>query len=390
VYSRRTAFDLDLNPLTRRIEQLRAQGRDPVDLTESNPTRAGLPYPEHEIVQALGSGEVLRYRPVPFGLAEARGAVCEYYGERGVAVEPDEIILTASTSEAYTHLFKLLADPGDTVLVPSPTYPLFQYLAHLESLRAIPFPFHYLDRWTCDLDELNDLSRRHKPKAILLVHPNNPTGSVVRFDEWRAIARAAEEAGAAVICDEVFVDYPLVDEPLFDPARWTNPSVPIFLLNGLSKTLLLPQFKLSWIVARGPIERLREARSRLEMICDLYLSVNGPVQSTLRRLLPMRRSLQEPVRLRLRSNLDRLRLLATRSTVRVLEVEGGWYAVLRLPAVRGDEEWALFLLDEAGVLVHPGHLFDFARPGHLVISLLTRGERFEAGVRRLIEAVDSG
>lgn len=388
MFSRRTAFELDLNRLTLRIRELRDRGGDPIDLTVSNPTRAGLRFPDREIVEALASPKALDYEPAPFGIEEARIAIRDYYRERGVSVEPEDVTLTAGTSEAYCRLFQLLADPGDTVLIPSPSYPLFQYLAFLESVRAVPFPFHHLDRWTCDLDELAELSRRHRPKAILLVHPNNPTGSFLRSDEWGEIGRIAADSGSALICDEVFVDYPLVNVAVFDPAGAPDPPVPMFLLNGLSKTLLLPQLKLSWIVARGPDAPLREARSRIEMISDLFLSVNGPAQTALSRLLPLRRALQAPVRLRLVENQRRLAALAARSAVRALEVEGGWYAVLRLPAIRDDEDWAIFLLEEAGLVVHPGHLFDFDRPGHVVISLLTETGRFETGVRRLVEVVD--
>ncbi len=384
MFSSRSDFDLSPNLLTQSLERLRQQRHQIIDLTLSNPTAVGLRYPVDQIATALASADAQTYRPDPLGLEAARRAVQRLYLRRRVQVDLQDIVLTASTSEAYAYLFKLLADPGDRILVPVPSYPLFRFLAALESVEVVPYPLYYADDWYCDLAELDRLATKAQPCAVLTVHPNNPTGSYTRDHELRFIREVCRRVRAAVICDEVFKDFPLEESDPADAAA--DESLLTFVLNGLSKTLLLPQLKLGWIVIRGPEESRAAARERLELIADTFLSVNATSQVALPRLLECREELQTSALQRLKGNLEHLKNAAAGTPVRSLRVGGGWSAVLRLPPDRTDEEWCLCFLEEHGVLAHPGSFFGFPTPDHVVLSLLPEPDIFSLGIQRLLES----
>lgn len=388
MFSARSDFDLTPNFLALKLDQLNRAGSHIIDLTVSNPTSVGLEYPVAEIRKLLSSPEVMSYRPDPLGLESARRAVQRLYLGREIEVETRDIVLTASTSEAYGYLFKLLADPGDRLLVPTPSYPLFRFLAALESVEIITYPLHYADDWFCDLTELDRLAAKFRPRAILTVHPNNPTGSFVREHELDFIREICRREHAALVCDEVFADYRLEETEPADVAA--DDSVLTFVLNGLSKTLLLPQLKLGWIVLRGPETMRSAARERLELIADTFLSVNSVSQLALEPLLRLRPAIQETAHLRLRRNLETLRKESSAHSTQVLKVGGGWSAVLRLPTVRSDEEWCVRLLEERGILVHPGSFFGFASPAYCVASLLPEPKEFSRGIELMLCSLGEG
>jgi alanine-synthesizing transaminase len=392
MFAKRTGWSLEPNRLSRAIEERRREGLEILDLTESNPTRCGFEY-DPQLLAALADPRALVYEPDPRGLLAARQAVAGYYAERGAQVAPEQIFLTTSTSEAYSFVFRLLADPGDAVLVPSPSYPLFDFLGRLSDLELAAYPLEYDRGWRLDLTTLrNRVGPR--TRAVLLVHPNNPTGSFVRARELEAVAEICREHSLAIVADEVFSDYALA------PDAATLPSGPRIVtlaaerraltltLSGLSKISALPQMKLAWIVASGPEDLLRDTLARLEVIADTYLSVSAPLAHALPRLLETRRAMQPQLIARLRANLQFLDdKVLPGSAVSRLQVEGGWYAILKLPAIRSDEDWAVELLRSDGVLVHPGHFYDFHSEGYLVLSLLPRLETFREGVTRLLERV---
>ena len=385
MFSARTGWKLAPNAFTQALEKRRAAGGEVLDLTESNPTRCGLQYDQAAILAALAQPAALDYRPEPRGLLSAREAVAGYYRERapGVAAPgPEHIFLTTSTSEAYSWLFRLLCDPGDEVLVPVPSYPLFEFLAGLEDVRLVPYLLLYDHGWQIDFHFLEKaLSAR--TRAVLVVSPNNPTGSYVKTEELANLGWLCAPRQIALIADEVFLDYPHDRRPRHSLAGQRD--LPTFALSGLSKIAALPQMKLAWIAAGGPQELLAPALERLEVIADTYLSLSAPQQLALPALLEQRHALQEQLTARIAQNLAELdRQLAKQKACTRLEAEGGWYAVLRVPATRSDEELTIALLEQQGVLVHPGHFYDFPADGHLVLSLITPVETFTEGVRRVL------
>ena len=372
--SSRSSFDLAPNRLALALARARQEERAILDLTESNPTRAGLPYARATILEALASADALLYEPSPFGLWSAREAVA-----RELEVDPARVVLTASTSEAYGFLFKLLCDPGDEVLVPVPSYPLFEHLARLEAVRAVPYRLAYDGRWHVDVDSLrNAVSQR--TRAIVTVSPNNPTGSYLKHDELAALS----SLGLPIVSDEVFASYPLREEPTRATTALEAQGTLVFSLGGLSKLAALPQMKLAWIVVGGDAPDVTDAMARLEVLADAYLSVGTPVQHALPHLLASRVSAESAIQSRTRANLELLRSRVTGTAGTLLDVEGGWYATLRVPATRSEESWVLELLEEDGVHVHPGHFFDFEREAYLVLSLLTPEGIFAEGVGRLV------
>jgi aspartate/methionine/tyrosine aminotransferase len=371
----------ELNALTRAVEALRAAGTPIVDLTETNPTRVGLPYPP-DLVDALAQHAALTYEPHPRGLPTARQAIAADHRRRGVLVDPEHVVLAASTSEAYTWLFKLLCDPGDSVLVPRPSYPLFEHLTALEGVRAVPYDLDYHGRWEIDVASLRD--REPNAKAVLVVSPNNPTGSYMAPAEFDAVLEACRRHGRALVVDEVFADYPLdAAAPLTDIA--TRSDVLTFTLAGLSKTAGLPQMKLAWIVAGGPAGVRDAALAALELIADTFLSVATPVQLAAGVLLERGGVIRDAIRARIAGNLATVRAAAARFPAsEVLPVEGGWSAVVRVPSTRGEEALVLQLLEREHVLVHPGYFFDFPRETYIVISLLPAPAVFGDGVARAL------
>lgn len=379
--SRRLPAHADVNALTRALVERRDRGQPIVDLTESNPTRAGFSYPG-DLLDELASAAALRYEPHAFGLPRAREAVARDQKRRGVDVDPRRVILTASTSEAYTWLFKLLCDADDTVLVPRPSYPLFEHLTRLEGVKSVPFNLEYDGRWEIDFASVQ--AAPENTRAIIVVSPNNPTGSYLAPGEIDRLVALCRNRGWALIADEVFADYPIeADTPTTDLAARAD--VPAFTLGGLSKTIGLPQLKLGWIVAGGPPAARNAALAGLELIADSFLSVNTPVQVAASHLLERGVVIRAQIHDRVRSNLAQLREMATESPAcDVLKVEGGWSAVIRVPATRSEEQLILELLNGEGILVHPGYFFDFPREAFVVVSLLTAPDIFHDAVPRLL------
>ena len=385
MFSKRTPKDFAENALSRRIREMRSSGASILDLTESNPTRAGFLAPS-ELLGLLKDPDGAHYDPDPRGLRSAREAVSRDYAARGVSVDPDHIILTASSSESYSLLFKLLANPDDEVLVPTPSYPLFGYLADLDSVSVRPYPLSFDHEWHLSIDALAALIT-DRTRAVVVVHPNNPTGSFLNREEGEALSALCGTRGIAIIADEVFADFALSGDGPSRHASFALDSPALsFALGGLSKSCALPQMKLGWIAISGPPVFRDEALARLEFIADTYLSVATPVQRALPRILEDKGALQAPIRARLKRNLEALRTaVLAQPELTLLRAEGGWSALIQCPATRADEERALLALD-AGVLVHPGHFFDFASGCYLVVSLLCEPDVFDAALAPLLNA----
>ena len=400
---------LRANRVAGELARLRSEGRPLADLTASNPTRVELPYPP-DLLAPLASPDALVHDPAPFGLSAAREAVAAHLAGRGVPVHPDRVVLTASTSEAYGLLFKLLCDPGDAVLVPQPSYPLFEHLTRLDGVAARPYRLEYHGRWQIDVDGLAAMVDA-RTRAVLLVSPNNPTGSFVRGDELAAVRAVAVRHGLAIVCDEVFEGYPMEEvagrsgalvadgTPAGRSAALVADGTPAgrsgslvadtgaltFTLGGLSKSAGLPQLKLGWILVGGPDRLVAPARDRLELVCDTYLSVATPVQLAAGVLLERSRPVADAILRRVRANYAALRRLADRfPACRVLRTEGGWYAVVQVPAIRSEEALVVELLRHDGVHVHPGYFFDFPREAFLVLSLLPPPDVFVDAASRVL------
>jgi len=373
------------NPLTRALREACESGKTIIDLTVSNPTRVGIRYNGPAILDALRNEKSLDYRPESKGLLSAREAVAAYHKDRGETVDPQNLVLTASTSEAYSFLFRLLANPEEEVLVPKPSYPLFEFLADLQDVKLAPYPLLYDHGWQVDMPGLEH-ALTHKSRAVVVVNPNNPTGSYISAEERGQLNEICKRTGMALIADEVFLDY------AHDKGRRssfaTNTDALTFTMNGLSKISALPQMKLGWIAVSGPSTAAEDALARLEVVADTYLSVNTPVQLAAPILLEQRKSIQPQLMRRILDNLHELdrRLVANSSSSR-LEVEGGWYAVLRVPATEPDEELAIGLIHNCGVFAHPGHFYDFAQDGYLVMSLITEAAVFREGLSRVLDFV---
>ena len=387
-FARRTSWDLTTNRYTEALDAHRRAGGELLDLTASNPTTVGLKYQEEELLRALANRDALRYEPQPKGLLVAREAISGYYAERGSPINPDELLLTTSTSEAYSFVFRLLCDPEDAVLVPTPSYPLFDFLAQIQDVKLVPYELVYDHGWQIDFTSLTRALQRGDAhcRAVLVVHPNNPTGSYVKPQEAEQLNRICAENGLAIVADEVFLDYSLSDQkPLTFSA---SDAALTFALSGLSKISALPQMKVAWIAVSGPPALQSDALARLEVIADTYLSMNAPVQLAVPTMLEERRTIQSQLMQRIRTNLQELdSQLAQQKLCHRLDVEGGWYAILRVPVTGSDEDLAIALLREKGVLVQPGHFYDFAADGHLVVSLITPADTFRTGIMRLLEYV---
>jgi alanine-synthesizing transaminase len=433
MFSERTNWKLTQNQFTKALEEVRVGGVRVLDLTVSNPTRAGLHYDEQAILGALASPRALDYDPQSKGLREAREAVAGYYrdrsgrGERDVAsnvstmVDPEQIILTTSTSEGYSYVFRLLCNAGDELLVPKPSYPLFEFLADLQDVKLVPYPLIYDHGWQMDFPSLEKVVTE-RTRGVVVVHPNNPTGSFVAAGELELLNAFCRAHELAVIADEVFLDYGL--KPIHDRAEENSRSLhalvdrhsPIhrlgrddnseglaahasfagnrevltFTLSGVSKVVALPQMKVAWVVTSGPEELRTAAIGRLEVIADTYLSMNAPIQWAVPALLEQRKSIQRQLLERVRANLMELdRQLAGQESCQRLSVQGGWYAVLRVPVTRSDEELAIELVREKLVVVHPGHFFDFPSDGYLILSLITPEGEFREGIRRVLEHLNA-
>ncbi len=387
MFSDRTSWRLTPNALTRAMQEARASGRRILDLTVSNLTEAGVRPNADAVLAALANPAAMHYDPQPRGLLEARQAVCRYYREaHQAALDPERLILTTSTSEAYSYVFRLLCNPGDEILVPKPSYPLFEFLADLADVKLVPYPLLYDQGWQIDFDSLHKAAT-DRSRAVLLVHPNNPTGSYVSAAETAALNAfcndRSRKSALALIVDEVFLDYAHDGAPR--NSFIANREALTFALSGVSKISALPQMKLAWVATSGPEEIVAAAGARLEIIADTFLSMNAPIQHAASVLLDQRKLVQPVLLDRVRANLAELdRQLTSFPACARLEVEGGWYVVLRVPAIESDEDLAIRSLREASVSVHPGHFYDFAGEGHLVLSLITEAEEFREGIARVL------
>jgi alanine-synthesizing transaminase len=388
MFSDRTNWKLTRNRLTEALDEARSSGARLLDLTISNPTRAGLHYHEPQILRSLASPQSMDYDSHPKGLPSARAAVADYYRlEHGIQLDPEHLILTTSTSEGYSFVFRLLCNPGDELLVPKPSYPLFEFLADLQDVKLVPYPLLYDQGWQMDFPSVQNAVTR-RTRGVVVVHPNNPTGSFVHQEEQKSLNRFCREHELALIADEVFLDYSHDREKRQSFAE--NQDVLTFTLSGVSKISALPQMKVAWVVNNGPASQVEAAQARLEVIADTYLSMNAPIQWALPALLEQRKSIQQQLLDRVLGNLAELdRQLAAQQTCQRLGVEGGWYAVLRVPVTQTDEELAIDLLRRKSVLLHPGHFYDFPDDGYLVLSLITPKDEFAEGIKRLLQVVNT-
>jgi alanine-synthesizing transaminase len=387
MFSNRTNWKLTRNRLTEALDEARSSGARVLDLTISNPTRAGLHYNDPEILQSLSSPRSMDYDPQPKGLPSARAAVADYYQvQHGIHLDPEHLTLTTSTSEGYSFIFRLLCNPGDELLVPKPSYPLFEFLADLQDVKLVPYPLIYDHGWQMDFPSLQKAVSK-RTRGVVVVHPNNPTGSFVHMEEQKSLNHFCREHELALIADEVFLDY--AHDRAARQSFAANQDVLTFTLSGVSKISALPQMKAAWIVASGPAPQVEVAQARLEVIADTYLSMNAPIQWAIPALLAQRKSIQPQLLDRVQDNLAELdRQLAAQKTCQRLSVEGGWYAVLRVPVTQTDEELAIDLLRRKAVLVHPGHFYDFPSDGYLVLSLITQKAEFAEALHRVLEMLD--
>lgn len=383
MFSSRLPARLSPNVVSRQLAEVRASGAALLDLTTTNPTTVGLSYPA-EALSALASAGGLTYRPEPFGLASARHAIAAAESRGGAPVGPDQVILTASTSEAYSLLFKLLCDAGDEVLVPEPSYPLFDLLTRLDLVHGVPYALEYHGLWSINRESVF-AALSDRTRALLVVSPNNPTGSRLRADDRAWLVALARERRLALISDEVFLDYPLA--PGEDASTLLGEDrVLTFTLGGLSKSAGLPQVKLGWMVVSGPTADVDDARSRLDVICDTYLSVSTPVQVAAASLIAAGQEIRRAVQQRIMTNYDTLReIVARHPGLSLLRAEGGWAAVIQAPSRDDEEALMLRLLREQHVIVHPGYFFDFPRGTHVVVSLLPEPSVFVTGITRVAE-----
>jgi alanine-synthesizing transaminase len=380
MFARRTAWQSETNRFTQALEKRRASGAAVLDLTESNPTRCGFKYPAG-LLEAANSPAALDYAPEAQGMRSAREAVSAYYAQRGDKVPAERLLLTTSTSEAYTWAFRLLCDPGDEVLAPAPSYPLFEYLASIQDVTPVRYPLFYDHGWHVDMHTLEQ-AVSERTRAILVVNPNNPTGSYLHSVELDGMNRLCAARGLAIVADEVFLDFPADGKTRRSLAN--NSAALTFTLSGLSKIAGLPQMKVAWLAVSGPEDQVAQALSRLDIIADTYLSLNTPVQLALPAMLASRQSFQRQLSERVRTNSTALdAALGKIRSVERLAAEGGWYAVVRVPHTASDEELAIALLEEQGVLAHPGHFYDFGVDGYLVLSLITPLSDFQEGTARL-------
>jgi aspartate/methionine/tyrosine aminotransferase len=382
IFSERTNWNLQSNRLSEALDRHRSDGKLVLDLTASNPTQCGFDYDGPGLLKSLSNPAALAYEPDPRGLEVARQAVGAYYAERGLEIPLDNIFLTTSTSEAYSFVFRTLCNPGDELLIPAPSYPLFGFLADIQDVKLARYPLLYDHGWQIDFHALEQAITA-RTRGVIVVHPNNPTGHFTKTEEISRLNRICSERGLAILADEVFLDFSLTSAR---PASFVgNAGALTFAMSGLSKIAGLPQMKAAWLITSGPESLRKEAIGRLEMIADTYLSMNAPVQNAMPTFLDQRRAFQQQLMRRVRENLAELDGgLAKQKSCSRLAVEGGWYAVLRVPAMRPDDDLAVELLESKNVYLHPGHFYDFPTDGYLVVSLITATSIFAEGIGQLL------
>jgi len=382
MFAKRTNWNLTANRLSEALAAHRAAGKPLIDLTVSNPTECGFEYDGGAILEGLRNPAALSYEPNPKGLESARRAVAGYYADRLDSVSVEDIFLTTSTSEAYSYAFRTLCDPGDELLIPSPSYPLFDFLADIQDVHLVRYPLLYDHGWQIDFHALEQ-AITPRTRGVIVVNPNNPTGHFVKRQEMARLNSICSAREMAIIADEVFLDFSLEENRA--ASFVANPEAPTFTLSGLSKISGLPQMKAAWLIASGPEPWKSEALARLEVIADTYLSLNAPVQLAIPRFLEQRHGFQKQVMARVRSNLAELdRQLRAQTACSRLKVEGGWSVVLRVPATRSDEDLALALLSETGIYVHPGHFYDLGADRFLVLSLLSLERSVSLGMAGIL------
>jgi hypothetical protein len=387
MFSDRIPSELKQNRLAEALADVRRRNQPILDLTASNPTRAGFSYP-NDLLAPLSDPRGLIYAPEPLGIFEARQAVVADFERRGLTTAADRMALTASTSEAYSLLFKLLCAPGDEVLIPHPSYPLFDHLTRLDAVMPVPYELEHHTTWSIDVGSI-ERAFSARTRAVLLVSPNNPTGQFVGPAELEAIAALCREHDAAIISDEVFADYQLSASVAPTGLLLGRTDVLGFTLGGLSKSIALPQAKLAWIAISGGDDAVIRARARLELASDTYLSVSTPVQLAAAELLKRGAVIRQQIQGRIRGNYQALHARVTAvPSCELLRADGGWYAVLRVPSIMSEEDLVLSLLTESGVLVHPGYFFDFPGESFLVVSLLPPAEQFAEGLSRILSRFD--
>jgi aspartate/methionine/tyrosine aminotransferase len=385
MFSDRTAWNLEPNPLSKALADRLSSGGPVIDLTESNPTKCSFYFEAERILGALSHPASLHYDPVPQGLLAARNAVVDYYRARDCAVDVNDIFLTTSTSEAYSLVFRTLCNPGDEVLIPQPGYPLFNFLADIQDVATVPYPLIYDYGWQTDLHALRR-AITPRTRAIIVVNPNNPTGHFCKADDMHRLNQVCAEHDLAIIADEVFLDFSFGKDTL--PTLASNNKALTFTMSGLSKISGLPQMKVAWLIATGPETIKQKAVARLEMIADTYLSMNTPVQLALPALLELRHNFQQQCLARTQTNLDYLdKALSVQKLCTRLNLDGGWYAIVKVPVTGSDDDLALELLNTRGVYVHPGHFYDFPADGYLVVSLITPELPFATGIEALVAMV---
>lgn len=382
MFAERTNWNLNRNRLSQALSRHREERKPLIDLTISNPTECGFEFDEQAILQALCQSPALRYEPDAKGLESARRGVAAYYAARHDEIPPHDIILTTSTSEAYSFVFRTICNSGDEILVPEPSYPLFAFLADIQDVRIIRYPLLYDHGWQIDFHGLERGITSHS-RGLIVVHPNNPTGHFCKQAEVTRLNEICSARNMALIADEVFLDFLIAGNP---PSSFAaNMGALTFTMSGLSKISGLPQMKLAWLIASGPEQLKLQALARLEVIADTYLSMNTPVQQAAPVFLEQRHRFQEQLKSRVMRNLSELdRQLAGQTFCKRFEVEGGWYVVLHVPALRSDEDLAIELLTTKNVYVHPGHLYDFRTDGYLILSLITPEREFAEGIQRLL------
>jgi aspartate/methionine/tyrosine aminotransferase len=391
MFARRTEWKLQRNRYAIALSEARERGARLLDLTVSNPTECNFDFDASAILASLAHPDSLGYDPQPQGLLSARQAIADYYNRTNFAkrsaISAEQIFLTTSTSEAYSYLFRLLCDAGDEVLVPRPSYPLFEFLAQIQDVRLRTYEVFYDHGWHIDVEGTVGAMAK-TTRAILVVNPNNPTGSFLHRNELDRLTSICRERELALISDEVFLDYAV--ENASEVSVAFSDQCLTFSLSGLSKISCLPQMKLAWFVVNGPAGLREDAHNRLEVIADTFLSVNAPIQHALPELLAQRTVIQPQLLSRVQQNLNFLdEQLRNSPMIERLRIEGGWYAVLRVPVTQSDEDLAIELIEKAAVIVHPGHFYDFPRDGFLVISLITPPEDFQQGLAALLKVLHS-
>ena len=382
-FAKRTNWQLAENDISTSLKCLK-QKEKVIDLSESNPTRCGFKY-DNIISRALSNKKNYLYEPNPKGLHQAREVVARYYREKGIIVSPDDIFLTSSTSEGYSFLFRLLLNPGEGIFLPQPSHPLFQFLCDINDVESKFYQLAYEDNWRIDFNSIeNNLSGN--TRAIVLVNPNNPTGSFVKESELASLNNVCQKKNMAIICDEVFFDYGF-DKNDKKPSLASNRESLTFVLSGISKILALPQMKLSWIVVSGPKELKDEAIKRLEVITDTYLSVNSATQNALAHWFKVKNSIQKQIMQRVLKNYELAKKEMNSEIGDLFNVEGGWYVILKIKKEANEEALCLELLEKEKVFVHPGYFFDFNHGSHLVISLLPEPKDFSLGIQRIAKSL---